>query len=522
MVYSSESPSSDEEANSFLLGLLFHAKNRQSRGRWYGCHMGSQTTELIDSTDALPVPGESGEDSGAFEVLVVDDEEGLRHLLRLMLAPMGCRVREAQNGQEALTLLRGAPSVSMVLCDIRMPQMDGLTLLDKIVGELDKAPPVVMMSAYGTSDTAMESLRRGAYDYISKPFQVDEVRACVERVAEKNRLENENRRLKQHAQELSQLEGFVGQSEPARLVMEMVRDVAGYPSTVLLTGESGTGKELLAKALHVRSAMSDGPFVPVNCAAIPEALLESELFGHVKGAFTGAVRDHLGVFERANGGTLLLDEIGDMPLALQSRLLRVLEDGVVRRVGGMNDKSVQVRVIGATGRKLEDLVASGAFRQDLFYRLNVVHIRVPPLRDRKDDIPLLTHVFVQRSCKRLGKELMGVGAETMQCLLRSEWPGNVRQLINAIERAVLVCRASEIAPDDLPTELRDGGVETTAPFVAVQNGDLSIKRQTAALERALIVQALHRTEGNRSAAARLLDISYKALLYKIRDYGIEP
>ncbi len=449
-------------------------------------------------------------------VLVVDDEPALRHLLRVIIERLGYPLVEAGDGQQALARLDEEPRPRVVLCDVRMPRMSGLDFL-RSVRERDVF--VVMMSAYASTDLAIEALRDGAYDFITKPFRPEEIGACLKRIVERERLAEENRQLRQQVRQQRELMGFIGRSAPAREVMAVIERVAAYPSTVLLTGESGTGKELLAQALHERSDRRGGPMVAVNCAAIPEALLESELFGHERGAFTGAVRAHPGLFEQADGGTLLLDEIGEMPLGLQAKLLRVLEDGRVRRVGGTRDLAVDARVVAATARELESEVAAGRFRSDLFYRLNVVRVRIPPLRERVEDIPLLAEVLIERASRRLGRPVRGLSEEASRLLMAGSWPGNVRQLENALERAVLMASGSLIEAADLPVELRSAGFGPEGGDLEEQ--DLSIKRHSAALERRLIAAALARTGGNRSQAARLLDLSYKALVYKIRDYGLE-
>ncbi|MFT4976706.1 MAG: two-component system response regulator AtoC [Myxococcota bacterium] len=453
---------------------------------------------------------------GKQPVLVIDDEASLRHLLRLILERHHYEVLEACDGAEGLALLEARPEVRIVMCDIRMPRMDGMSFLEAVAS---RELRVIMMSAYGNTDTAVECLGKGAYDYITKPFRVDEVRVCLERIVERERLVAENASLKERVQSQHNVAGFIGRSDLAQEVVTMVKKVAAYPTTVLFTGESGTGKELLANALHALSDRAAKPFVPINCAALPASLLESELFGHERGAFTGAVRAHAGLFEQADGGTLMLDEIGDMPLALQTRLLRVIEDGRVRRVGGSRDVSVDVRVVAATATDLDRAVAEGRFRRDLFYRLNVVHVRLPPLRDRPEDIPLLAEVLIERAATRLGCAAPGLEVEALRVLMRHPWPGNVRQLENALEHAVLMTSDAVISASDLPPEIRGGG--SVGVVEVVDEGDLSIKRRVASLERTLIMAALEQTGGNRSQAARLLEISAKALRYKIRDYGIE-
>jgi two-component system response regulator AtoC len=455
--------------------------------------------------------------AGSHSILVIDDEEGLRHLLRLILERRGYRVVDAADGAAGLEALERHPEVRIVLCDIRMPNLDGLGFLDAVAG---RDLYVVMMSAFGTTETAVESLTRGAYDYIGKPFKPDEIHHCVARVLEREELATQNRVLRDQVVARGDIPGFVGESELAHQLSEQIRRVAAYPTTVLITGESGTGKEVVARSLHQLSDRSSAPFVAVNCAAIPENLLESELFGHEKGAFTGAAQARAGLFEQAHGGTLLLDEIGDMPTALQSRLLRVLEDSRVRRLGGNKDIDVDVRVIAATAQPLEQAVEEKRFRDDLFYRLNVVRLRVPALRDRRSDIPLLADAFMRQIAARYGKPLSGIDDDALRVLSSHPWPGNIRQLLNAVERAVLMAVGDTIAAADLPQEIRD--VRSTVATLAPDLGDsLSIKAHSAALERRLIVAALEQTKGNRTQAAKLLEISYKALAYKIRDYGIE-
>jgi two-component system response regulator AtoC len=452
----------------------------------------------------------------AWPVLVVDDEESLRHLLQVIVEGAGYPVHEAADGQQALQVLDEHPEIRIVLSDIRMPRMDGMALLEAVKG---RDLRVVMMSAYGSTDTAVAALGRGARDYISKPFRPNEIRVCLARIVDRDRLEAENAQLRQSVAVDGGIAGFVGRSPPARAVQQVIAKVSAYPSTVLLTGESGTGKELLARAVHAGSPRSERAFVPINCAAIPESLLESELFGHERGAFTGAVRAHAGLFEQADGGTLFLDEIGEMSPSLQTRLLRVLEDGKVRRIGSSRDVAVDVRLVAATACDLDEAVQSGQFRQDLLYRLKVVHVHVPPLRERRSDLPLLIEVLVGRAAVRLGRPAPAVGPGALALLEAHPWPGNVRQLENALERAVLMCDSGTIRSEHLPEDVR--GPAPVEVQGTESGGDMSIKRRTAALERGLIQRALEKTGGNRTQAARLLDISYKALVYKIRGYGLE-
>jgi two-component system response regulator AtoC len=444
---------------------------------------------------------------------VTDDEEALRHLLRLLFEREGHEVVLAADGLEALEVLERRPEIRIVFTDIRMPRLDGSALLERVRG---RGLFVVMMSAFGTTETAVEALSKGAWDYVAKPFRPGEVVRCLTRIREHIALETENARLK--AERLgSPAAGFLGGSRQADEIRELVEKVAPSDSTVLVTGESGTGKELVALAIHAGSPRQSGPFVAINCGAIPSTLLESQLFGHDKGAFTGADRARGGVFEEADGGTLFLDEIGDMPQALQVGLLRVLEDHTVRRLGSDRARSVDVRVVAATAKDLEKAVAEGTFRDDLFYRLHVVRLRVPPLRERKEDLPEIAHHLLDEIAARLGRARPRLGPEALDALDAYDWPGNVRELRNALEHAVIVGEA-DLVPAHLPAHIR--GDARSAPNGASFIEGFSIKENGARLERLLIEKALAETGGNRTQAARLLEISYKALVYKIRDYGL--
>lgn len=477
--------------------------------------------------DAPPRDAPLRADEPRTRVLVIDDEENLRHMVSLVLRRAGYEPVSAGDGFEGLQRLREDDSLAIVICDVRMPRLDGLGFLDRLP-EVGRRVHVLVTSAYGSDELALEAMRRGAYDYLSKPFRPDEVLLALRKVEERERLTLENQRLRL-AMAGRGLEGLVGESRSIRDLAGTVAKVAAYPSTVLITGESGTGKELLARGLHRASPQKDGPFVAVNCAAIPEALLESELFGHERGAFTGAVRSRAGLFEQAHQGTLLLDEIGELPLALQAKLLRVLEDRRVRKVGSARDLEVEVRVVAATSRDLDAEVAAGRFRTDLLYRINVVHLRVPPLRERREDIPLLVNHFVGEYAARFEKSVRSVSPEAMRLLLDAPWPGNVRQLQHAVERAVLLCDGTDLHARDLPPELASGphpqlaGLpDFLAPVLAEAEAlGLSVKAWGAAVEAALIRRALEEAGGNRVAAARLLDLSVKALRYKARDYGLE-
>ena len=450
------------------------------------------------------------------KVLVVDDEESVRSMISVLLQKEGYQVSSAQDGQDALDLL-GEQSFDLVLSDIRMPRMDGLGLLDRIRA-LYPDITVIMMSAFGTVDLAVEAMKRGAYDYISKPFKPDEILLALRKAQERERLQRENTRLKEEVGERFSLEGIVARSPSMVKIMESVRKVASYKSHVLITGESGTGKEILARAVHNLSPWKDDPFVAVNCGAIPATLMESEFFGHAKGAFTDAVTEKAGLFEEASGGSLFLDEIGDLPMEMQVKFLRAIQEGEVRRVGDNTPIQVDVRIIAATAVDLSQAVREGRFREDLFYRLNVVPIQIPPLRQRPEDIHPLAEHLLYRISMRLGGGQRSLSPEGMKALLKYPWPGNVREMENMFERASILADAPTLELADILPLLADvdaGEEESLAP------DELSIKTASRQLEKKLIVRALKKTQYNRSQAARLLEISHRALLYKIKDYGIE-
>ena len=454
--------------------------------------------------------------SDPLKILVVDDEESIRHMLSLTLKKEGYKCRTVDNGEEGLKELI-AGQWDIVLCDVRMPKMGGMELLDELSNR-GIHTTVIVMSAFGNRDVAIEAIKRGAYDYIDKPFKRDEVLLTLLKAEERLQLKRENDALKSVTEVDGQFHGIIGQSETMLNVYRTVEKVAGFKSTVLISGESGTGKELVARAIHTLSSRRKKPWIPINCGAIPANLLESELFGHVKGAFTDASTDKRGLFMEADGGTLFLDEIGELPMALQVKLLRVLQESEVRRVGENTPTKVDVRVIAASLKDLQGEVKAGTFREDLFYRLNVIQIEMPALRERRDDIPaLLTH-FVGVQNARLGTNVKGVTPEALEAILAYPWPGNVRELQNCIERGVVLANGDTIDVDLLPERLRESSDELKQLFSAEE---LSIKKMSAALERILIRRALEKTKGNRTNAAKLLEISHRALLYKIKDYGLE-
>ena len=450
------------------------------------------------------------------KILIVDDELGLRHTLTLILGNEGHAMRSAAAGVEALEML-GQEDADIVLCDIRMPGMDGLTFLDRYRASGGRAH-VIMMSAYGDDDDALEAMRRGAYDFLQKPFRADQVLLVIRKAIEREGLRREVERLSEEIAVLRGPQGIVGHSDALQQAIALARKVARHRSSVLITGESGTGKELIARLIHDAGPRRDKPFVAVNCAAIPEQLLESELFGHVKGAFTGAVEDRSGLFEEAEGGSLFLDEIGELPVALQVKLLRALQEGEVRSVGDNASRRVDVRVITATSRDLDADVSDGRFRADLFYRINVVRIQLPALRERREDVPELVRHFIGTFNKRLGLSIAGATPAAMQLLMEYPWRGNVRELENVIERAMVLTDGTRIDVEQLPASVRSPGSPATAADTEM---DLSVKRRVEQLERTLIERALRQTGGNRTRAAKLLELSHRALLYKIRDYGLD-
>lgn len=456
-----------------------------------------------------------------FHLLIVDDEENMRHMLGALLDPHGYHIDYAENGTIALDKLeKGA--FDFVLCDVRMPDMDGMTLLDRAEHLLANTT-VIMMSAYGTLDMAVEAMKRGAYDFISKPFKTDEVLLALRKAEEREALKKENILLKQHLEKVTKQKkekGIIAKSKAMLDVLTLADKVAPHKSTVLITGESGTGKELVARRILQASPRADKPFIALNCGALPENLIESELFGYKKGSFTGAEKDSRGVFLDADHGTLFLDEIGELPVSMQVKLLRVLQEGEIRPVGASKTQKVDVRIIAATARDLEEDVTTGKFRQDLFYRLNVMRVHLPPLRERPEDIPYLADFFLQRFSSRHQVEVLGIAPAVMQCFISYQWPGNVRELENVIERSVLMAEKKMVLPENLPSFF---GRNESNPRRRVDDifSGFSLKNAKRIFESRLIHRALEATEGNKSQAAELLEISYPSLLHKIKDYSVK-
>jgi two-component system response regulator AtoC len=448
-------------------------------------------------------------------ILVIDDEKNMRHMLSKLLEKEGYEVATASNGEEGLKLA-GGTYFDIILCDLKMPVMDGMAFLGKFQ-EMKVESTVIVMSAYGTLDTAIGAMKQGAYDYVSKPFKADEILLTLKKAEERERLRRENRRLQQTIQERYSFANMIGRSPAMQEIFATIVKVAEYKTTVLITGESGTGKELIARAIHYHSARARGPLVTVNCGAIPESLLESELFGHRKGAFTDAIKDKRGLFEEAHEGSIFLDEIGDLPRALQVKLLRVLQEEEIKPLGDTRSTKIDVRVLAATTKDLADEVKAGCFRDDLYYRINVFQVTVPPLRERAGDIGLLIRHFVEKTGERLGLAVSEVSPAALRALQRYSWPGNVRELENVIERALVMAGGGTIELGDLPPALQVQG--RTSPSLS-EDGTLSIKEATRRLEKEFIRRALEKTGGNRTRAAKLLEISHPALLYKIKEYGL--
>ncbi len=450
-------------------------------------------------------------------LLVIDDEENMRHALTVLLGKCGYLVDTAADGYQGL-LMAESGQYDFILCDLKMPGMSGMDFL-KSVKEKPVSAVIIMMSAYGTIDTAVEAMKSGAYDYISKPFKTDEVYLTLKKAEERESLKKENIRLKEQIRKAADKYCFgnmVAESETMKSVFALAEKAAQYKATVLITGESGTGKELIAKGIHFSGEKSAMPFVPVNCGGIPENLLESEFFGYKKGAFTGADNNRKGLFEEADGGTIFLDEIGEMPLSLQIKILRVLQESEIRPVGDSKTRKIAVRVIAATSKNLENEVREGRFRQDLFYRLNVLPVHLPPLRERIEDIPLLTRHFIDKFNKIFQKEIKGIAPEALSVLLKARWPGNVRELENAIERAVILAEDLIITKENLPSGIRESDPENTDEIFE----GYSLKTARMILEKKMIVKALNATHGNRTQAGRLLEISHPSLLHKIKVYDI--
>ena len=452
------------------------------------------------------------------KILVVDDERSMRDFLSIMLKKVGYDVTTAVDGEEAVKILH-KDIFDLVITDLKMPKVDGLQVL-KTVKDLSPDTVVIVITAFASTETTVEAMKEGAYDYITKPFQNDEMKIRIKKALEKRRLSAENILLKKQLKDRAVFDNIIGKSEKIEKVFELVRKVSDSMSNILIYGESGTGKELIARAIHFNSRKKDKPFVTINCGALPEGLLESELFGHMKGSFTGAVFNKEGLFEVANGGTIFLDEVGETSPAIQVKLLRVLQDKEFKRVGGTKEIKVDVRIITATNRDLSKAVSEGKFREDLYYRLNVIPITLPPLRERTDDIPLLADHFLNKFNKALNKNVKGFSQTTMELFRNYEWRGNVRELENVIERAVALSNSEIITPEYLPDILRDSSRSSSAIPVNIPHEGLDLEGLIGDIEKELLLKALEKTNWIKKDAAKLLHLNFRSFRYRLDKYNL--
>jgi two-component system response regulator PilR (NtrC family) len=448
------------------------------------------------------------------KILIVEDEKNMNEVLKILLEGEGYDVTSAFDGYEGSEIIK-KDIFDLVITDINMPGMDGFDIL-RIVKELSPDTIVVMITAFGTTESAIEAMKLGAYDYIDKPFKIDEIRLIVKKAIEKKKLSAEVKLLKDTIQTSYQLDNIIGKSPKMQQLLMSLPKIAQSNSNVLVMGESGSGKELIAHAIHNLSQRAEKDFVAINCAAFPEGLLESELFGHMKGAFTGAVNNKQGLFEVADKGSIFLDEIAEMPLPLQSKLLRVLEDGTFRRVGGITDIKVDVRIISATNKNLQEYVEQGLFREDLFYRLNVIPVNIPPLKERKEDIPLLVDYFL----KKYGVASKKMENSAMEALMQYEWKGNVRELENIIERVITLSDGEMIHKEILPAEILSPSLpKTVNPELG--DGGIELEKVLEEIEKAYLLKALEISKGVKNDAAKILNISFRSLRHRLTKYGIK-
>jgi len=457
-------------------------------------------------------------------ILVVDDETSIREFLEILLLRAHHHVRLARDAVDAIAQLK-EESVDLVLTDLRLPKGSGMDVLQYIARHTPSTQ-VVMMTAFATTETAIEAMKAGAYDYIIKPFKVDELTVLIDRALERRALQTENVALKATLDARAANARLLGTSARMQEVFELIHKVAPTRTTILLTGESGTGKELVARAIHSRGPRASEPFIAINCGAIPETLIESELFGHTKGSFTGATADKPGLFERSDGGTVFLDEIGELPLSMQVKLLRVLQERKVRRVGGANDIAVECRVIAATNRRLEAEIEKGSFREDLYFRLNVIQVKLPALRERRADIPMLVDAFINKFAEQMQSNVRGITDAAMQVLMSWSWPGNVRELENVIERGVILASSNRIDVDALPASMRGGATmpPTSTPpttlLMEIPAEGLDLEATLESYERHLLDKALQRTGGRKKKAAELLKLSFRSFRYRLAKLGL--
>lgn len=454
-------------------------------------------------------------------ILVVDDEESIREFLDIMLRKEGYDVTCVEDGQQAIDLLK-KKSFDLVISDLQMPNVTGIELLKHTK---DNYPELLfmMITAFGTTETAVDAMKMGAYDYVTKPFKLDEVRINIANALRSKHLEVENRSLKKELNKEYSFQSLVGNSAAMHHVYDLVKRVSATPTNILVTGESGTGKEMVAKAIHYNGPLKDKPFITVNCGAIPESLMESEMFGHKKGSFTGAVADKAGLFEVADGGTLFLDEVGELPITIQVKLLRSIQERVIRRVGSTDDTHVNVRLIAATNRDLEEMVNEQTFRQDLFYRLNVIQIKTPPLRDRREDISLLAEHFLKKYNDRLGKVVNSISSDAMEVLKKYDYPGNVRELENIIERTVALEAGASILPESLPpfVKTKSGSRQmVSSEGIEITDEGIDLDKVIGQIEKELIIKSIHAANGVKKRAAKLLGITFRSMRYRVEKYNL--
>jgi two-component system response regulator PilR (NtrC family) len=453
-------------------------------------------------------------------ILVVDDEESIREFLEIMLKKEGFEITLAEDGAMAKDVL-AKKTFDMIISDLQMPNMNGIELL-KHVKETSPDTVFMMITAFGTTETAVEAMKMGAYDYITKPFKIDEVRLNISNALRSKNLEVENRSLKKELVKEYSFQNIIGNSQAMHLIFDLIKRVSQAPTNILVTGESGTGKEVVAKAIHYNGPLKDRPFVTINCGAIPENLMESEMFGHKKGSFTGAVSDKVGLFEVADGGTLFLDEVGELPITIQVKLLRAIQERMIRRVGATDDHKIDVRIIAATNRNLEEMVQKGTFRQDLYYRLNVINIKTPPLRDRKDDIPILAQFFLKKYNEKLNKNITSISAEAMEILKKYDYPGNVRELENMLERTVALEGGATVLPESLPplVSTPSGRKMASSHEIEVTDDGVDLDKVMGQIEKELLIKAIHTAGGVKKKAAKLLSITFRSMRYRVEKYNL--
>jgi two-component system, NtrC family, response regulator PilR len=451
-------------------------------------------------------------------ILIVDNERSMRDFLSIVLKKEGYECKTAENGNHALKIVEKEP-VDLILSDIKMPKMNGLDLL-KALKVASPETAVVMMTAFASTETAVEAMKEGALDYLTKPFQIDEVKLIIKNALERKNLKSENHRLRKALKSKADFSKIIGKSEKIRNVLSLVEKVADNKSNVLITGESGTGKELIARAIHYNSGRRDHHFVTVNCSALPETLLESELFGHMKGSFTGAIANKAGLFEVADKGSIFLDEIGETSLAIQVKLLRVLQEREIRRIGGTKDTKIDIRIIAATNRDLEKLIEEGTFREDLYYRLDVIPIYLPPLRERPEDISFLADYFLNKYNQHMEKEIQGFTPEVIRSLSQNEWRGNVRELENVIERAVALTSNDILSSDDFSGSLLKAAVNADVEY-AIPEGGLDLEALIEKIEKQILLTALDECHWVKKDAADRLHLNFRSFRYRLQKYEIK-